>query len=185
MHALQQAYPRDTIELWATDQHRIGLKPILRRVWSPRGQRPGAVVQHRYQWCYLYAFVHPCSGRTFWLLLPTVSIAAFTIALAEFAQAVGAGPGKQILLVLDSAGGHVSSQVQIPEGLHLHFLPPYSPELQPAERLWPLTNEALANKHFEGLDELQEVQTRRCLALHALPHVIHAHTHFYWWPQTA
>jgi hypothetical protein len=185
VHPLQQAYPRDTIELWATDQHRIGLKPILRRVWSPRGQRPGAVVQHRYQWCYLYAFVHPRSGRTFWLLLPTVSIAAFTIALAEFAQAVGAGPGKQILLVLDSTGWHVSAQVQLPEGLHLYFLPPYSPELQPAERLWPLTNEALANKHFENLDELQEVQTHRCLALHALPNVIHAHTHFHWWPQTA
>jgi DDE superfamily endonuclease len=164
VHTLQQAYPRDIIELWATDQHRIGLKPILRRVWSPRGQRPGAVVQHRYQWCYLYAFVHPRSGRTFWLLLPTVSIAAFTVALAEFAQAVGAGPGRPILLVLDSAGWHVSSRVQIPEGLPLHFLPPYSPELQPAERLWPFTNEALANKHGASLDELQEVQTHRGLA---------------------
>ena len=185
MQAVQQAHPQDAVELWATDQHRIGLKPILRRVWSPRGQRPGAVVQHRYQWCYLYAFVHPHSGRTVWLLLPTVSIAAFTIALTEFAQAVGAGQGKQVLLVLDSAGWQVSPQVQIPVGLHLHFLPPYSPELQPAERLWPLTNEALANRHFRDLDDLQEVQTRRCLALQARPEVIHAHTNFHWWPQTA
>ena len=53
MQALQHAHPQAAIELWATDQHRIGLKPILRRVWSPRGQRPEAVVQHRYQWCYL------------------------------------------------------------------------------------------------------------------------------------
>jgi hypothetical protein len=28
-------------------------------------------VQHRYQWCYLYPFAHPPSGRTVWLLLPT------------------------------------------------------------------------------------------------------------------
>ncbi len=185
MQALQHAHPQAAIELWATDQHRIGLKPILRRVWSPRGQRPEAVVQHRYQWCYLYAFVHPPSGRTVWLLLPTVSIAAFTIALAEFAQAVGAGQGKHVLLVLDRAGWHVSAQVQIPAGLPLHFLPPYAPELQPAERLWPLTNEALANKHFYDLDELQEVQTQRCLALQVLPQVIHAHTQFHWWPQLA
>ena len=93
------------------------------------------MVQHRYQWCYLYAFVHPASGRTWWLLLPTVSVAAFTLALQEFAQAVTAGHGKQILLVLDGAGWHSSPHVRVPGGLHLHFLPPYSPELQPAARL--------------------------------------------------
>jgi hypothetical protein len=98
--------------------------------------------QHRYQWCYLYAFVHPSSGRTWWLLLPTVSVAAFTLALQEFAQVVRAGHGKHIRLVLDGAGWHSSPHVHVPAGLHVHFLPPYSPELQPAERLWPLTNEA-------------------------------------------
>jgi transposase len=185
VQAVQQAYPQDRVELWTTDQHRIGLKPILRRIWSPRGQRPGAVVQHRYQWCYLYAFVHPGSGRTWWLLLPTVSIAAFMMALAEFARAIGAGRGKQILLVLDSAGWHVSPQVQVPVGIHLHFLPPYSPELQPAERLWPLTNEALANRHFHDLDDLQTVQAQRCLQLQARPEVIEASTKFHWWPQSA
>jgi DDE superfamily endonuclease len=87
--------------------------------------------------------VHPSSGRTWWLLLPTVSVAAFTLALAEFAQAVGAGQDKHVLWVLDSAGWHASPQVQLPVGVHLPFLPPYAPALQPAERLWPLTNEAL------------------------------------------
>lgn len=143
------------------------------------------MVQHRYQWCYLYAFVQPSSGRTWWLLLPTVSVAAFTLALAEFAQAVGAGHNKPILLVLDRAGWHVSPQVQRPVGVHLHFLPPYAPELQPAERLWPLTNEALANRHFQSLDELQAVQEQRCLRLQTMPKVIRAHTHFHWWPHTA
>lgn len=141
-------------------------------------------MQHRYQWCYLYAFVQPRTGRTWWLLLPTVSIAAFMIALDEFAQTVGAGQGKQILLVLDGAGWHVSAQLQVPPGIHLHFLPPYSPELQPAERLWPLTNEALANRHFRDVDELQTVQADRCLRLQARPELIAAHTHFYWWPRT-
>jgi hypothetical protein len=185
VEAVQQAYPQDEVELWTTDQHRIGLKPILRRVWSPRGQRPRAVVHHRYQWCYLYAFVHPRSGRTWWLLLPAVSTAAFTLALAEFAQAVGAGPGKPVLVVLDRAGWHVSAQVNVPAGVHLHFLPAHSPELQPAERLWPLTNEGLANRHFHDVDELQTAQAQRCLRLQAMPAVIRAQTNFHWWPQTA
>src|SRR5689334_16319983 len=45
------------------------------------------------------------------------------------------------------------------------FLPPYSPELQPCERLWPLSNETIANCRFETLDELQEAQAERCVAL--------------------
>jgi DDE superfamily endonuclease len=120
-----------------------------------------------------------------WLLLPTVSIAAFTVALAEFEQAVGAGHDKHILLVLDGAGWHASPHVQVPVGVHLHFLPPYSPELQPAERLWPLTNEPLANCHFRHLDALQAVQEQRCLTLQAMPEVIRVHTNFHWWPQSA
>jgi hypothetical protein len=56
------------------------------------------------------------------LLLLTASIAAFTLALTEFAQAVGAGSGKQVLAVLDGAGWHSSAQVNVPAGVHLHFL---------------------------------------------------------------
>jgi transposase len=146
---------------------------------SPR-KRPTAVVQHRYHWCYLYAFVHPSSGCTLWLLRPTVSMAAFTVALSEFAQAVGAGQGKQVLSVLDGAGWHVSPQLPVPEGVHLHHLSPYSPEIQPAERVWPLTNEPLAHRHCRHLDALQEVQAHRCLRLQARPEVIRAHTNFHY-----
>jgi hypothetical protein len=124
----------------------VGLKPIRRWVWARRGQRVVATVQPRYQWTYLYGFVRPNSGQTWWLLLPTVRADLFSLALAEFAQAVGAGQGKQVLLLLDRAGWHLSSQVQIPAGVHLVWLPPYSPELQPAERLWPLADEPLVTR---------------------------------------
>ena len=111
-------------------------------------------------------------------------MAALMTALVECAHAVGAGQGQQILLVLDRAGWHVSPQVQVPAGIHLHCLPPYSPELPPAERLWPLTNEALANRHFRDADELQTVQAHRCLPLQARPEIIEAHTRFHRWPHT-
>src|SRR6516162_2302205 len=68
--------------------------------------------------------------------------------LSTFAEEVGAGPNKHILLVLDRAGWHRSARLKLPEGIHLVFLPPYSPEVQPAERLWPLSNEPLANRVF-------------------------------------
>jgi len=180
---LTSAHPDAEVEHWTMDEHRIGLKPIIRRVWRRRGQRPIVKVQHRYKWMYLYGFVCPSSGQTFWLLLPTVSIATYTLALAEFAQSVGAGPNKQVLVVLDQAGWHISEQVVIPEGLHLLFLPPYSPELQPAEHLWELTDEAIANRHFEDLAELMDVQAERCRKLRELPELIRNRTHFHWWPE--
>jgi len=70
--------------------------------------------------------------------------------LTEFeqmqAQHFGVGKNKHIILVLERAGWHTSDQVEVPEGIHLFFLPAYSPELPPAERLWPLTNEPIANR---------------------------------------
>ncbi len=46
------AFPHATVELWATDEHRLGLKPLSRRIWAPIWQRPVAPVQHRYAWRY-------------------------------------------------------------------------------------------------------------------------------------
>ena len=171
------------MELWATDEHRIGLKPLLRRVWAPRGQRPIARVRHRFAWRYLVGFVHPASGRTLFHLATSVSIALFEVELAEFARAAGAGPRKQIVLVLDRAGWHTSVRLQVPEHVHLLFLPPYSPELPPAEHLWPLTNTVLVNRQFATIEELEDTQFARCAALQQRPHLIRSTTCFHWWPK--
>jgi len=55
--------------------------------------------------------------------------------------------------------------LKVPEGIHLVPLPPYSPELQPAERLWPLVNEPLANEAFETIAEVEELVYQRCRRL--------------------
>jgi transposase len=182
VHQIQQAYPQSRVELWCMDEHRVGLKPVIRRVWARKGQRPLIRVQQRYEWLYVYGFVHPESGDTHWLLLPSVNVEVFTIALEQFAQAVDAGPHRRILLVLDRAGWHSSQTLVVPDGIQLMFLPPYSPELQPCERIWPLTNEAIANRRFETLDELQEVQAERCVALQNDPDGLRHTTLFHWWP---
>ncbi len=107
------------------------------------------------------------------------------MAPAHFAEEVGAGPDKRILLVLDQAGWHTGGKVEVPEGIHLEFLPPRSPELQPAERLWPLTNEALANRLFEELDGLEEALVKRCVALLEQSELIRSTTLYHWWPDAA
>lgn len=179
---LQQQHPHATIEVWSFDEHRLGLKPILRRVWAPVGERPIARVCHRYEWLYLYGYVHPKTGRTEWLIIPKVNIKWFNLALKCFAKAVGASKEKIILLVIDRAGWHMSEQVELPAGIYLEPLPPYSPELQPAERLWALADEPLVNKSFSSLDELEEILCKRCQILSQLPSQIQAVTNYHWWP---
>ncbi len=174
--------PDRPVEVWAFDARRLGLKPLARRVWARAGQRPVAVSHHKYKWLYLYAFVRPATGDVEWWVANSVNVALFQAVLDAFARAAGAGADKAVVVVLDNAGWHVSKKLVMPEGLHPCFLPPYSPELQPAERLWPLTDEAVANKPIETLDDLTDILDRRCSALSDQPNIVKANTHFHWWP---
>src|SRR5262245_5631105 len=120
------AFPQATVELWAVDEHRIGLKPILEKVWCVVDhQRPLAPVQHRYDWRYLVGFVHPSSGRTIFHRATSVHIALFEAELAAFATAVDANPSRHIVLVLDRAGWHSTQRLRVPDHMHLLFPPPY------------------------------------------------------------
>lgn len=163
------------------DEHRVGLKPVLRRVWIPWWDIATAKVHWRFEWVWVYGFVHPASGRTYWWLLPRVNIDLFNQVLADFAQHFGLGPNKHILLCVDQAGWHTSDQVVLPEGLHLELLPSYSPELQPAERLWSIVDEPIANRTFEKIEDLEQSLYDRCRVLLKQCDLIRGLTNFHWW----
>lgn len=114
--------------------------------------------------------------------MPTVNTAAFSLALSAFAEEQELGPNKHLVLLMDQAGWHKSAALAVPQGLHLLFLPSHSPELQPAERLWPLSNEPLVNRVFGSLDKREQVQAERCRCLQAHPEVIRARTAYHRWP---
>lgn len=168
--------------MWATDEHRLGLKPIRRRVWAPVRARPIALGHHRYQWLYVIAFVAPVSGETVWYVANGIDKAFFEKLLADFARATGAGRDRIILLVLDNAGWHTLPNLVVPDGISLVYLPPYTPEIQPAERLWPLVDEPVANRFFDTIDDLDEVIAQRCRVLHKTRDLVARSTHFHWWP---
>jgi hypothetical protein len=172
------------IETFATDEHRIGLKPILRRVWAPRGERPVAPGHHRFEWLYVTAFVSPATGESFWYLSTGIDKALFEDTLALFAREAGAGRDRIILLVLDGAGWHTAPLV-VPEGIRLVHLPPYTPELQPAETLWVHVDEPIVNKHFDTLADLDAVIAERCVALGTDRDLVRGQAGFHWWPKRA
>ncbi len=173
-----------TVELWAMDEHRVGLKPILRRVWARKGQRPRVLVRPRYEWLYVYAFVCPETGEAEFWLTPSVNTETFTRITEAFVRGRALAEGSTVLLVLDQAGWHVSAESLALEGEALVFkhLPSHSPELMPAERLWSLTDEPLANRVFEQLADLEATLAERCVALTEQEERIRSLTLYHWWP---
>src|SRR5215218_3243145 len=169
------------VEVFATDEHRLGLKPVLRRVWAPKGERPIALGHHRYKWLYVTAFTQPLSGETIWYLSTGVSKAFFAALLAAFAEESAAGRERSLVLVLDQAGWHTEPNLRVPDGIRLFHLPSYTPELQPAERLWPVLDEPVVNTYFATLADLEAVIAQRCIELDSQD--LRTGTNFHWWPK--
>ena len=161
MRRLQATNAGKRVEVWAQDESRLGLKPIGRRTWSLRGQRPRSCGRTRYEWLYVYAFVRPVTGDSCCVLLPRVNAERMSEALAAFAA--GADPdGRKVLVVLvDNAGWPVARRLVVPPTVVLHFLPPCTPELQPVEPFWPLVREAVANRSLGRLDRLRTILRNR------------------------
>jgi hypothetical protein len=89
-------------------------------------------------------------------ILPYANTELFNRVLEDFAREFKLGAKKRVLLAIDQAGWHISKELKVPEGLDLILLPSHSPELQPAERLWTVVDEPIANRSFETLDDLEK-----------------------------
>ena len=182
MDAVTAAHPDATVAVWAEDEHRLGLLPVVRRVWARRGTRPTARVHRRYHWLYVYGLVRPTTGESWWCLLPTVHTAAMQLALDTFARDEGIDATHRAVVVLDGAGWHTAGDLVLPAGIDLIPLPPASPELHPAERLWPLINEPVANRTFADLEAVADILVTRCQTLRADRTTIRDLTRSWWWP---
>ncbi len=110
------------------DEMRLGLLSQLRRRWCPRGVKLVQKQQMRFVWKWLCVCVEPLTGKLHWRWQNNLKAASVQqTALAWAQQGLSS-------LVWDNAPGHKAGVV--PEaGLSLVFLPPHSPELNPAERL--------------------------------------------------
>ncbi len=166
------------------DEHRVGLKPVIRRIWVDEFTVTTALVNWRFQWLWLYGFVHPQSGQTYWWLLPKVNIELFNRVLLDFANHFDLGKHKQVILVLDRAGWHSSKRVEVPEGIHLSFLPSHSPELQPCRPFMDnKKTKQLLIAMDESLDAMEEALFQRCRQILHRVDFVRGLTNFYWWSE--
>ena len=170
------------VELWFMDEARVGQKGRLTHVWHQKGVRPRGVRQQGFVSAHLFGAVCPERDTGVALVLPEVSTAAMNLFLAELSRAVPAGT--HAALVLDGAGWHVSEGLTVPANLTLVPLPPYSPELNPVERVWEhLRDRWLSHRVLAG--GYAAVVDAACAAWNALlaePGRLRSLTSFPWLP---
>ncbi len=154
-------------EIFFSDEMRYGLISNFRRSWSKVGQRTIIDSQQSFDNRYLFSAVSPLSGDSFHLtgIDGFDSIAAHTFLLELKKE----HPDKLVIVVWDNAPCHrVKMHREIP-GLIVLFLPPYSPQLNPAERFFEELRKATANTIFTTIEEQEHAIDAALNALAADP----------------
>jgi transposase len=146
------------VRVWVQDEARYGLHSIRRRCWGLRGVRVVKPAQQKYQWGYVYGALDVVHGGGQFCFLPSVSLDLTHTFLNQIAAC---DADAEHVVIWDQAGFHHSpGDPRIPRRIHLLPLPPYSPELNPIEKLWDRVKDHIANRVFPTLDEIEELITR-------------------------
>lgn len=146
------------------DESRFGLKGVRRRGLVLRGVRPIGKVRWRFEYFWVYGAVEPARGESqFWLFthLDGECFEAFLQALSR------AYPEELLVVQVDNGGFHRKSSMPIPDNVFLVFQPPYSPEVNPIERVWEHLKDQLAWKGFETLGALEAKVSEELVKLEA------------------
>jgi transposase len=142
-----------TINFYAQDESRYGLLSIQRRCLTAKGIKPVIPYQHRFKNFYLFGAYSPVNGDHFTLEFPYCNSQCFE----QYLEALSTHkPDEFKILLLDNGAFHKAKDLIIPGHIALLFLPPYSPELNPAEKMWQHLKDKLANMIFDSLQKLSD-----------------------------
>lgn len=127
----------------------------MRRSWAKVGERAILPHQQAFENRYLCSAVSPLSGDSFHLMgfedIDSEVTFAFLTALKE------KHPHEQVVVVWDNAPFHRRKDLHAIPGLSVIHLPPYSPELSPAERFFEELRRATANCVFETIAAQEDI----------------------------
>lgn len=143
-----------SVHLWVLDEMRFGLQPVTRRVWTLPGVEVVVPVCPRYQWGYTWGALE-IGGEGGAQFFNTTSVCQeFS---REFLKQIAASDEDAYHIVLqDGAGFHLPEGHEwLPEKVRVLTLPPYSPELNPVERLWDIVKDRICNRVWSELATLE------------------------------
>ena len=111
----EKAIDSDKIEVWFSDEARIGQKNKITRRWAKRGTRRALPRDQRTASTYIFGAICPKQGKGAALILPACNTEAMNLHLAEIALMVA--PGAHAVLLVDQAGWHLSARLVIPTNI--------------------------------------------------------------------
>jgi hypothetical protein len=118
------------------------------------GSRPVAPKDLGFASAYVFGAVCPSAGRVAALIMPICNTLAMNHHLSEISSHVAAPAFARAgfahaVVILDGAGWHSSQGLVVPGNITLLEPPPYSPELNPVERVWHyLRSHRLPTRYF-------------------------------------
>lgn len=146
-----------SVNLYFQDESRFGLMTKQKRVLISKGIQPVCNYQHSYKWLWLWGCFSPINGESFYWETPIVSNDIFEKFLEDFAKQK---PKELKIIIIDNAGFHACQNIRIPENVKLIRIPPYTPELNPAEKVWQWMKDRVAMKMFCSTKQLQQKITQ-------------------------
>jgi hypothetical protein len=117
------------------------------------GVKPVSKIQFAFDNYYLYGAIAPTTGEGFFLEMPALDSHCFQVFLTQLAQKYSESLN---IMILDRGRFHRAKALQVPKNIVLEFLPAYSPELNPMERLWEDLKSHIALELFENLQLLKD-----------------------------
>lgn len=126
---------------------------MTRRCLTAFGVKPIQPVLPRYEYYWLFGAVEPLTGESLFLEMPALDTACYQAYLDELSLTY---PDSLNLLVIDGAPAHTSGSLRVPDNVLLVRLPPYSPELNPIERVWQDLRKWLGSTLPDDLHALKE-----------------------------
>jgi transposase len=120
---------------------------------TAKGIKPICKFQQVFKSLYLFGAFSPITGDHFELEMPYCNTQTFQVYLNEFSKS---SPEEYKILLLDNGAFHKCLKLLIPDNIALLFIPPYSPELNPAEKIWQKMKRAFSGKLHKTLDNVSE-----------------------------
>lgn len=155
------------------DEMRVGLIGQVRRVWAPRGVKVRQKVERRYEWAYLNLAVNGIEGKLYWSWTPNMRQEATVEVVKEWQE-----EGIEVL-IWDRAPSHRARQVK-EIGVRLIEQPPYSPELNPSERVFEELRRVVEGKVYGDIEKKKAVIEREIRRLAADPERVRNLTGWAW-----
>jgi transposase len=146
--------PDKPVRIWVLDEHRYGLLPVIRRVWARKGVRVHAPYKTTYQWGYLHeALEVDGAHRVELLFTPSINQDVHAVFLKQIAES---DPDALHVIVMDQAGFHMKQEDgRVPANIRVLPLPPYCPELNPAEWFGRVVKAPMVNRIYGSLEKLE------------------------------